>query len=107
MHDSLGRILKRTLDHYGLERIRELKLDQWGGTLNVRKMRGGTKYSMHSWGIAIDIDPAHNRLHWGRDRAWLARRNRADFIDFFEDEGWISLGRERNFDWMHFQAARL
>ena len=25
----------------------------------------------------------------------------------WEDEGWISLGRRRNFDWMHIQAARL
>ena len=25
----------------------------------------------------------------------------------WEEEGWISLGRARDFDWMHVQAARL
>lgn len=107
VHDSLKRILQRTLDHYGPEKIKALNLDQFGGCLNVRKMKGGSKYSMHSWGIAVDIDPAHNRYRWGKDKAHLARRSRADFVGFWEDEGWLSLGRARNFDWMHFQAARL
>ena len=25
----------------------------------------------------------------------------------WEEEGWVSLERQRNFDWMHVQAARL
>ncbi|MCB2067091.1 MAG: M15 family metallopeptidase, partial [Erythrobacter sp.] len=107
VHDSMARVLKRALDHYGLAEIQRLNLDQWGGCLNVRKMRGGNNYSMHSWGIAIDIDPSNNQLRWGSDRAHMARKDRLPFVKLWEEEGWLSLGRERNYDWMHFQAARL
>lgn len=102
-----GRALQKTLDHYGIDQVRALGLDRFGGCLNVRKMRGGTAMSMHSWGIAIDFDPERNQLRWGGDRALLARAAYKPFLDFWEEEGWISLGRERNFDWMHVQAARL
>jgi len=29
------------------------------------------------------------------------------FWKAWEEEGWLSLGRSRNFDWMHVQACRL
>lgn len=107
VHDNFERIFQRTLDHYGMEKIKELRLDMWGGTLNVRRMRGGSSWSMHSWGIAVDIDPDNNQLKWGRDRATLAKPVYNKFWEFVYDEGAISLGKERNYDWMHFQFARL
>ena len=107
VHDSLLRVLNRVLDHYGPERIRELRLDLWGGCLNVRKMRGGTRWSMHSWGIALDYDPERNQLKWGRDRAAFAKPEYDRWWQLWEEEGWVSLGRSRNFDWMHLQAAKL
>lgn len=107
VHDSLHRVLSRVLDSYGLEEIRRLRLDLWGGCLNVRKMRGGTRYSMHSWGIACDYDPSRNRLKWGRDRAALAKPEYDMWWRLWEEEGWVSLGRTRNLDWMHVQAAKL
>jgi hypothetical protein len=107
VHDSLKRVLQRVLDHYGPEQIRELRLDRWGGCLAVRKMRGGTHWSMHSWGIAIDYDPDRNQLKWGRGRAAFARPEYDPWWRIWEEEGWVSLGRTRNFDWMHVQAAKL
>ena len=107
VRESLRRILDRVLDHYGLDEIQRLRLDLWGGCLNVRKMRGGQRYSLHSWGIAVDYDPDHNRLNWGRDRAAFAGPEYASWWQFWEEEGWTSLGRARNFDWMHVQAAKL
>jgi hypothetical protein len=107
VHDSLQRVLNRVLDHYGLEDIKRLRLDLWGGCLNVRKMRGGERYSMHSWGIALDYDPARNKLKWGRDRASFAKPEYDTWWKLWEEEGWVSLGRTRNFDWMHVQAAKL
>lgn len=107
VRESLERIFVRTLDHYGLEEIRKLRLDLFGGCLNVRKMRGGSAWSIHSWGCAVDIDPEHNQLKWGRDRASLAKPEYDPWWRFVEDEGMVSLGRARNMDFMHFQAARL
>jgi len=105
--DSLIRVLTKVNNHYGIDEIRRLRLNMWGGGLNVRKMRGGSRYSMHSWGIAMDYDPENNRLKWGSDRATFAQPDYNRWWDFWEEEGWISLGRARNYDWMHVQAARL
>jgi hypothetical protein len=107
VRDSAQRVLTRVLEHYGLERIKELRLDRWGGCLNVRKMRGGANWSMHSWGIALDYDPDCNQLKWGRDRAAFARPEYNDWWLFWEKEGWVSLGRTNNYDWMHVQAAKI
>lgn len=107
VHDSLGRILKNTLDHYGLDAIQELRLDRFGGCLNVRKMRGGSSWSMHSWGTAVDLDPDRNQLKWGKDKAFFAKKEYEPFWKIVESEGWVSLGRERNYDWMHFQSCKL
>lgn len=107
VHDSLMQILTKTKDHYGEKEIQHLRLDHFGGCLNVRKIRGGSTWSTHSWGIAIDIDPANNQLRWGRDKAWLSKPRYFDFLDIINQEGWTSLGQKRNYDWMHFQAARI
>lgn len=108
VHDSLKNIFVKTLDHYGLERIKELRLDSFGGCLNVRKMRGGNSWSIHSWGAAVDLDPDRNQLKWGRDKAAFAKPEYDKFWQIvIDDEKWVSLGRSRNYDWMHFQAANL
>lgn len=107
IHDAAARVLDRVLDHYKPEGIRELGLHLFGGALNVRKMRGGSAWSMHSWGIAIDFDPERNQLKWNHTRARLAKPDAAKFFDLWEAEGFVSLGRARDYDWMHVQAARL
>ncbi len=104
---SIEKIMRAVLDHYGLERVQELRLDYFGGCYNDRSIRGGTLPSMHSWGIAIDFDPANNQLRWGRDRATFSRPEYQAWWEIWEAEGWVSLGRQRNFDWMHVQAASL
>lgn len=105
--DSLLRVLTKVLNYYGIEEIKRLRLDYFGGCFNYRVMRGGTSLSTHSWGIAIDFDPIKNQLDWGRDKATFARPEYNKWWEFWEEEGWVSLGRERNFDWMHVQAAKL
>lgn len=104
--DSIARILTRVKDHYG-DQIEPLGLDLWGGCLNVRPMRGGTKYSTHSWGMAIDWDPTRNQLRWGKDKANFAKPEYDMWWKLWEEEGWVSLGRARNYDWMHVQAAKV
>jgi hypothetical protein len=105
--DSLFNIFESTLKNYGEQKIGDLRLNLFGGCLNVRKMRGGSSWSVHSWGAAVDIDPDNNQLKWGAARATLAGRDYYKFWDIVEQNGWVSLGRERGYDWMHFQAARL
>lgn len=39
--------------------------------------------------------------------ASFARPEYEPFWAIVEEEGLVSLGRTRDFDWMHFQAARL
>lgn len=104
---SLYTIFEKTLSTYGQKEITRLRLDIFGGCLNVRKMRGGSAWSIHSWGAAVDLDPDNNQLKWGKDKASFGKKEYEDFWKIVESEGWISLGKARNYDWMHFQAATL
>ncbi len=105
--DSVSDVFEKVHAHYGEAELRRLRLDLYGGSFFARKKRGGSTWSTHAWAIAMDWDPERNQLKWGRDRASLD----ASAYDFWwrawEAEGWVSLGRTRNFDWMHVQAARL
>ncbi|TAK50226.1 MAG: M15 family peptidase [Xanthobacteraceae bacterium] len=106
--ESLERIFVRALDHYGADDIRRLRLDLYGGCLNVRRMRGSSSaWSIHSWGCAFDMDPDHNALNMHRAQATLDGAEYDAWWRFVEDEGAVSLGRARDYDWMHFQFARL
>jgi hypothetical protein len=105
--ESLERVLVKVKDIYGLDAISELRLDRFGGCYNKRRVRGGTKWSMHSWAIALDFDHTRNKLEWGRDKAVFAKPEYVKWWEIWEEEGWLSLGRQRNFDWMHVQAAKL
>ncbi|MCX7899610.1 MAG: peptidoglycan-binding protein [Methylocystis sp.] len=105
--DSLEAVLKRVHAHYGDAELKRLRLNLFGGCLAARKKRGGSTWSTHAWAVAIDWDPTRNQLKWGRDRASLAKSEYDFWWRAWEAEGWVSLGRARNFDWMHVQAARL
>ena len=104
---SLGIIFDNTLKTYGEKDIEKLRLNMFGGCLNVRKMRGGSAWSIHSWGAAIDLDPDNNQLKWASPKATFSKKEYEPFWKIVEAEGWTSLGRRRNYDWMHIQAAYL
>ena len=105
--EDVVEVLERTRDHYGDEGIALHGFNLFGGAVNVRKKRGGSSWSTHAWGIAVDIDPLRNQLRWDRTRAYLAKNECADFIQFWIDVGWISLGETLDYDWMHFQKAAI
>ncbi|HUV04360.1 MAG TPA: M15 family metallopeptidase [Armatimonadota bacterium] len=83
-----------------LKYLREFGLDLFGGVFAFRVMRNSSRLSVHSWAIAIDIDPKHNALGTaGRMPRWVVR--------IFEDIGFIWGGRWKGSgcDPMHFQLC--
>jgi len=104
--DNLRAVFDDLLSHYGLPKIQELGIDLFGGCVNVRLMRGSkTKWSRHSWGTAIDLDPARNQLKENHTTARFARPEYKPMIDIFYKHGFIGLGPEQDRDWMHFEIA--
>ena len=100
---KLSNALLEILQVYGLPKIQELGIDLFGGCFNFRAMRGGSDYSRHSWAVAIDLDPERNQLKETSKTARFARPEYNQMIDIFYKHGFISLGREKNYDWMHFE----
>jgi len=101
--DKFKAVFNDLLSHYGYDKIKELGIDLFGGCFNYRKMRGGSAWSMHSWGIAIDLDPARNQLKETSKTARFARPEYKPMINIFYKNGFIGLGVEKNYDWMHFE----
>ncbi len=103
--DNFQGVFNDLLLEYGFEKIKELGIDLFGGCFNFRAMRGGSDYSRHSWGIAIDLDPERNLLHETSKTARFARPEYKRMIEIFYKHGFLSLGVEKNYDWMHFEIA--
>lgn len=99
-------VFEDILKVYGYEKIVELGIDLYGGCFNFRKMRGGSEYSVHSWGLAIDLDPERNQLKETSKTARFARPEYKPMIGIFYKHGFINLGVEKNFDFMHFQYEK-
>jgi hypothetical protein len=102
---NLLKVFNEIYVEYGFLRIQQLGIDLYGGCFNYRKMREGNDWSRHSWGIAIDLDPERNQLHETRDTARFAKPEYIKMVDIFYTNGFLSLGVEKNYDWMHFEIA--
>lgn len=100
---SITGALEEIRDAYGKDALTELGIDRFGGILNVRKKRGGSTWSAHAWGTAIDLYPSANQLAWKKDRAVFAKAEYKKMFEAFGKAGWMSLGTCYNFDWMHWQ----
>lgn len=90
---------------YGYEELKRLGIDIYAGCYNFRKMRGGNKWSRHSWAIAIDLNPVKNGLKTTWKNAQFSKPEYAKMIDIFYKHGFFSLGKEKGYDAMHFEKS--
>lgn len=105
--DNIEGIFRETLGHYGILAIQDLGLDIFGGCWEVRPKKGGKSLSLHSWGLAIDIDPLNNQYSFKKDKAKLAGKEYKTFWNIVYAHKGFSLGIEKNIDWMHFQFIKI
>lgn len=104
---SLEIALIAVRDHYGLEDMRALGIDRYAGAYNHRKMRGGSRWSMHAYGCAIDFFAQPNGLRTRAPQALFSQPEYKSFLDIMEQHGWLNGGRLWGADFMHFQSARM
>ena len=76
------------------------ELKTWDGCFNVRRKRGLKSLSLHSWGIAIDVNAAWNGL--GKEPT-LSK----EFVQCFIDAGFDWGGTWTRKDGMHFQLKTI
>jgi len=76
------------------------QLKTWDGCFNIRKTKGGSTYSLHSWGVAIDVNAAWNGYN-------KAPTMSAEFVSCFVDAGFHWGGEWKTPDGMHFQLATI
>ena len=104
--EPFRKVFNGLLAAYGLPELQRLEIDLFGGCVNVRKMRGSTtKWSRHSWGIAIDLSPAKNGLRTKWAQSQFARPEYRKMHEIFEANGFINYGKVRGIDAMHFELA--
>ena len=103
--ENFKNVFDDLLKEYGLLSIQQLGIELYGGCFAYRKMRGGSDWSRHSWGVAIDLDPERNQLKESKLTARFARPEYKPMIDIFYKHGFLSLGVEKDYDWMHFEIG--
>lgn len=108
--ESLLWVLSQIQKTFGQEGILEHGLHLYGGCYNYRRMRGGSNWSRHAYGAAIDINPDENGLRtpWRADKVGQKGYGTMPVkaIEIFEKAGWKSGGRAWSRDSMHFQYTK-
>lgn len=77
-----------------------LELKTWDGCFNIRKKRGAVSMSLHSWGLAIDVNAAWNGF--GKTPTLSP-----GFVKCFTDAGFDWGGTWSKPDGMHFQLRAI
>ena len=76
------------------------ELKTWDGCFNIRKKRGLSSMSLHSWGLAVDVNAFENGL--GQNPK-LSK----EFVECFTSSGFEWGGFWKRKDGMHFQLAKI
>ena len=123
VHERIYNIFKDTLSEFGEENVHKYRLDVFSGAYvpkttgnsgsNAGKGTDYSKLSMHSWGIAFDIDGGNNpnrvdkkNVDWLNPESAKGKEHKIQrFWDIVNKYGGYSLGKNSNRDWMHVQFA--
>ena len=95
MVDCLSKAFKSLID---TGYVKELKT--WDGCFNIRNKRGLNSQSLHSWGLAIDINAFENQLN-------KEPKLSPGFVKCFTDNGFDWGGTWQRKDGMHFQLSSI
>ncbi len=107
---ALLAVFNELLKTYGLDWIKKHGLDNYDGCFNYRKSRNSSSWSKHAWGVAIDMDAAHNsnKTPWHQRKIGQTgyARMPIEAILIFEKHGFKSGARAWGKDAMHFQFTQ-
>lgn len=78
--------------------VKEIKT--WDGCFNIRKKRGLVSMSLHSWGIAVDMNAFENGLN-------MEPKFSSGFVKCFTYNGFDWGGVWKRKDGMHFQLSKI
>lgn len=76
------------------------ELKTWDGCFNIRKKRGLASMSLHSWGIAVDLNAFENGLN-------MIPKLSPGFVKCFTDAGFDWGGTWKRKDGMHFELSKI
>jgi hypothetical protein len=76
------------------------ELKTWDGCFNIRKKRGLSSMSLHSWGLAVDVNAFENGLN-------QTPKLSKEFVTCFTDAGFDWGGTWQRKDGMHFQLSKI
>lgn len=96
--DIVGPLTQAFKSLVDTEYVKELKT--WDGCFNIRKKRALTSMSLHSWGIAIDVNAFENGLN-------QIPKLSSGFVKCFKDAGFDWGGEWQRLDGMHFQLKNI
>ena len=102
--ERFKKVFDEILKVYGLKRIQELGIDLFGGTFHYRQKRQGSTLSMHSWGLAIDLDPERNGMNTPVGKANFNKDEYKALRGIFKKNGFAWGGDLWGKDCMHWQV---
>ena len=76
------------------------ELKTWNGCFNIRRKTSGTTASLHSWGIAIDVNAAWNGFNRKPTMS-------AGFVECFVQAGFLWGGVWKRPDGMHHELSTI
>ena len=106
LEDVMTWVYAEAARHYGEAEFRRLRLDRWAGCFAPRRVRGGSSWSIHAYGAAVDVDSERNGLHTATANSPLAGPEYAPWWRIVEATGALSFGKRHGRDWMHWSYVQ-